>query len=184
MTKAIAGIFLFLAAFPAHADDGLSAAANRAFLAENAQKPGVRVLPSGLEYLILKNGLGRHPSPSDMVEISYSVRLINGRLVDSASPDLPANLQLGNLMRGLNEAVGRMAVGDRWRLFIPADLAFGAKGTANGSVPPNQTLIFDISLLAVTPPQALQAQEGSPLSLYSFNRGTERQAGAMFTIKQ
>lgn len=185
MTKAIAVCaLLFFLAGAARADDGLSALANRAFLSENAHKPGVTMLPSGLEYRILKNGFGRHPSASDMVEISYSARLIDGRLVDSASPDLPANLPLSNLMRGLNEAVTRMQVGDRWQLVIPAELAFGAKGTANGSVPPDQTLVFDITLLAVTPPQTQQAQDGSPLSLYGFNRGMEHQAGAMFTIKQ
>jgi hypothetical protein len=184
MTKAIAFILFLLAAFPVRADEALSAAANHAFLAENAQRPGVRVLPSGLEYRILKNGFGRHPSPADTVEITYSARLIDGRLVDSASPDLPANLQLGNLMRGLNEAVQRMQVGDRWQLVIPSELALGANGTANGSVPPDQTLVFDISLLAVAPPQSVQAQDGSPISLYGFNRGTEHQAGAMFTLKQ
>jgi len=162
--------------------DALSMAANHVFLADNARKPGVTVLPSGLEYRVLKNGFGGHPSPADNVEFSYSARLINDKLVDSASSDLPANLQVSNLMRGLNEALLRMQVGDRWQLAIPAELALGAKG--NGAVPPNQTLVVDISLMAVIPPQQAQAQDSNPLSLYGYNRGTEHQAGAIFTIRQ
>jgi FKBP-type peptidyl-prolyl cis-trans isomerase len=183
MTK-LSTAFLLLAALasPLRADDALSEAANRAFLADNAQKPGVHVLPSGLEYRVVKNGFGSHPAPADFAEFSFSARLINGRLVDSASPDLPANLQVNNLMRGLNEALQRMQVGDRWEVVVPAGLAFGSKG--NGAVPPDQTLVFDITLMAVTPPGQVQSQDASPLSVYGYNRGTERQAGAMFTIRQ
>lgn len=180
-------IFLVLAAPISMADeatggDPLSPAANRAFLADNAHKPGVMVFPSGLEYRVLKNGFGGHPSPADNVEFSYSAHLINGRLVDSASSDLPANLQVSNLMRGLSEALLRMQVGDRWQLTIPADLALGAKG--NSAIPPNQTLVVDISLMAVIPPQPGQSQDTNPISVYGYNRGTEHQAGAMFTIRQ
>ena len=182
-----AAIFLALAAPASMADettsgDPLSVAANRAFLADNAHKPGVTALPSGLEYRVLKNGFGGHPSPADNVEFAYSARLINNRLVDSASSDLPANLQVSNLMRGLSEALLHMQVGDRWQVMIPADLALGAKG--NGAIPPNQTLVVDISLMAVIPPQPGQSQDSNPISVYGYNRGTEHQAGAMFTIKQ
>ncbi len=181
--KSFCAALVLLAALapPLQADDALSAAANHAFLTDNAQKPGVKVLPSGLEYRVLRNGFGSHPAPADFVEFSYSTRLISGKVVDSASADLPANQQVSNLMRGLNEALQRMQVGDRWELAIPAPLAFGDKG--NASVPPGQTLIFDLTLIAVIPPQQAQAQDGSPLSLYGYNRGTEHQAGAMFTIK-
>ena len=168
--------------FPVAADDALSAAANRAFLADNAGKPGVTTLSSGLEFRVLKNGFGDHPTAADFAEFSFNARLISGKMVDSASPDLPANLQVSNLLRGLSEALQRMQVGDRWELVVPADLAFGAKGTA--TVPPNHTLVFDITLMAVTRPQQAQGQDSGPISLYGYNRGTERQAGAMFTIKQ
>ena len=182
MRLSAALILLAVLAAPAHADDPPSAAANRAFLADNAGKPGVTVLPSGLEFRILRNGFGNHPTAADFAEFSYSTRLINGKVVDSASSDLPANLQVSNLMRGLNEAVQRMQVGDRWELVVPAELALGAKG--NSAVPPNQTLIFDITLMAVSRPQQAQGQDSSPISVYGYNRGTEHQAGAMFTIKQ
>ena len=182
-----AAIFLALATPASMADetnggDPLSVAANRTFLADNAHKPGVTLLPSGLEYRVLKNGFGGHPSPADNVEFAYSARLINNRLVDSASSDLPANLQVSNLMRGLSEALLHMQVGDRWQVMIPADLALGAKG--NGAIPPNQTLVVDISLMAVIPPQPGQSRDSNPISVYGYNRGTEHQAGAMFTIKQ
>jgi FKBP-type peptidyl-prolyl cis-trans isomerase FklB len=184
MMRLSAALVLLAAALasPVAADDALSAAANRAFLADNANKSGVTVLPSGLEFRVLRNGFGGHPTASDFAEFSFNARLISGKIVDSASPDLPANLQVSNLLRGLNEALQRMQVGDRWELVVPADLAFGAKGTA--AVPPNQTLVFDITLMAVTRPQQAQGQDSGPISVYGYNRGTEHQAGAMFTIKQ
>jgi FKBP-type peptidyl-prolyl cis-trans isomerase FklB len=166
----------------ARADDAPSPAANHAFLTDNANKPGVSVTPSGLEFRVLRNGFGGHPAPSDFVEFSYNTKLINGKIVDSASADLPANQQVSNLMRGLSEALLHMQVGDRWELVVPAELAFGSKG--NNAVPPNQTLIFDITLMAVVPPQQAQSQDSSPFSVYGYNRGVEHQAGAMFTIKQ
>ena len=179
----LAGAFsLFVLASPAAADGPPSAAANRSFLANKSQEPGISMLPSGLEYRIVKSGFGRHPSPADTVEIAYSARLIDGRLVDSASEDLPANLQVNSLMPGLREALEHMQVGDRWQLFIPAGLGFGSKG--NAAVPPGQTLVFDIALLAATRPSQAQSSDGNPLSVYSFDRGTDHQAGAMFTIKQ
>ena len=183
MMKLSAAFLLLMAvSSPLHADDALSAAANRSFLAENANKPGVRTFPSGLEYRVIKNGFGGHPAPSDFAEFSYNARLITGKLVDSASPDLPANLQVGNLTPGLNEALLHMQVGDRWELVVPANLALGAKG--NASVPPDQTLVVDITLMAVIPPQQGQSSDSSPFSLYGYNRGLERQAGAMFTLRQ
>lgn len=183
MTRTSAALLLLAAlASPLRADDALSAAANRAFLADNANKPGVHMLPGGLEYRVVRSGFGSHPTSSDFAEFSFSARLISGKLIDSASPDLPANLQVSNLMRGLNEALQHMQVGDRWELVVPSELAFGSKG--NGAVPPDQTLVFDISLMAVMPPQTAQSQDSSPLSLYGYNRGTEHQAGAMFTIRQ
>jgi FKBP-type peptidyl-prolyl cis-trans isomerase FklB len=183
MTKFLAALFALMALVsPLRADDLLSGPANHAYLTDFANKPGATVLPSGLEFRAIKSGFGGHPTQYDWVQFSYSTKLISGKLVDSASADLPANQQVSNLMRGLNEAIQRMQVGDRWELAVPAELAFGAKG--NSAVPPNQTLVFDITLLAVVPPQQAQSQDDSPLSVYGYNRGTEHSAGAMFTIKQ
>ena len=144
------------------------------------------VRPNGLQYRVLHNGFGRHPTLADTAEVSYTVKLINGKLVDSVSPDLPAALAVSNVMRGLNEALLLMEPGDRWEVVVPSELAFGSKGTPNGSVPPNQTLVFDLSLIAIFPPAPqAQSQNGTGLSVYSFNRGTNsRETGAMFTLKQ
>jgi FKBP-type peptidyl-prolyl cis-trans isomerase len=182
---AAALLLTILASAPVRAaDDALSPAANHAFLDSNAHKPGVIVRPSGLQYHILRNGFGSHPAVTDAVEISYSARLINSKLVDTASPDLPATLAVSNVLGGLSEALRLMQAGDRWELVIPSDLAFGGKGTLNGVVPPNQTLVFDVTLIAVIPPQAAQSQDSSALSLYGRDRGVSHEAGAMFTLRQ
>jgi FKBP-type peptidyl-prolyl cis-trans isomerase len=165
------------------ADDGLSLAATRAFLAANARKPGVIVRPSGLQYRILRSGFGPRPTLADTVQISYATRLIDARLVDTASTDLPAVLTVGNVLRGLNEALQLMQAGDHWELVIPPELAFGARGTPDGTVPPNQALLFDITLISVTRAQPAQARDASPFSLYGRERGIGREAGAMFTLR-
>ena len=183
MMKYLALLLMILAAAPAMAaDDAPSLAANHAYLADNAHTPGVMVRPDGLQYRILRNGFGSHPAPADTVQISYSTRLINAKLVDTASPDLPAVLTVSNLLRGLNEALQLMAAGDRWELVIPSDLALGSKGTPNGGVPPNQTLVFDLTLIAVIPAQMAQAPDNNGVSIYSRDRGNGHEAGAMFTI--
>ncbi len=166
------------------ADDALSAAANHAFLAANGHKPGVKTRPSGLQYRILRNGFGVHPTAADTVQISYSAHLINSKLVDTASADLPAVMIVNNVLRGLNEALQLMQPGDHWELVIPSDLAFGSKGLPDGGVPPNQSLVFDLTLISVTPAQVAQGQASSGLSLYGRDRGISHEAGAMFTIPQ
>lgn len=186
MTRIFAALLLaLLACVPARAaDDALGSAANHAFLAANAHKPGVKVRPSGLQYRILRSGFGAHPTLADTVQISYSVHLINSKLVDTASADLPAVMAVGNAVRGLNEALQLMQPGDHWELAVPPDLAFGGKGTPNGDVPPNQVLVFDITLLSVAPAQRATGQAGSGVSVYGRDRGTSHEAGAMFTILQ
>jgi FKBP-type peptidyl-prolyl cis-trans isomerase len=180
-------LFITLAAAPLPAlaaDDALSAAANHAFLAANGHKPGVKTRPSGLQYRILRNGFGVHPTAADTVQISYSAHLINSKLVDTASADLPAVMIVNNVLRGLNEALQLMQPGDHWELVIPSDLAFGSKGLPDGGVPPNQSLVFDLTLISVMPAQVAQGQAGSGLSLYGRERGISHEAGAMFTIPQ
>jgi FKBP-type peptidyl-prolyl cis-trans isomerase len=164
------------------ADGAPSLEDNQRFLAANSHKPGVMTRPSGLQYRILRNGLGRHPTIADSVEVSYSGTLINGRLVDRTSTDLPAILPISTALRGLSEALQMMQVGDRWELVLPSDIALGSKGTANGVIPPNQTLIFDISLLAIIPPSAGTSESASPLSLFGRERGKDTEAGAMLRI--
>ncbi|MBN9555822.1 MAG: FKBP-type peptidyl-prolyl cis-trans isomerase, partial [Alphaproteobacteria bacterium] len=160
-------VLLACTSAPAGAADAASSlAATRAFLAQNAHRPGVRVTSSGLQYRILRSGFGPHPTQADTVQISYSTRLIDAKLIDTASPDLPAVLTVNNVLRGLGEALQLMQAGDHWELVIPPELAFGGKGTPDGTVPPNQALVFDITLMSVTRARAAQSQDASPFSLY------------------
>lgn len=162
------------------ADDSLSASANAAFLAANAGKPGIVTRPSGLQYRILRSGNGRRPAGSDIVRLSYAIRLINGSLVDSTTPVLPATLSMSNVaLAGLAEALSLMHAGDRWQLAVPANLAFGGKSAMNGALPPNQTLVIDVTLISAAPPQPGQTVTESPFSVWSNGR----ENGAAFTIK-
>jgi FKBP-type peptidyl-prolyl cis-trans isomerase len=160
------------------ADDALGPAANSAFLADNAKKPGTVTRPSGLQYRILRGGFGRRPAPGDIVRLFYTIRLINGTVVDSTTPSLPASLAVDTItMRGLTEALQLMHEGDRWQVVAPTALAFGVKGQGT-VVPPNQTLVFDITLVSAAPPQPGQALDENPFSVWSNGR----EAGGAITI--
>jgi FKBP-type peptidyl-prolyl cis-trans isomerase len=139
------------------ADPALSSSANAAFLRENAQKPGVTVRPSGLQYSILKNGFGKRPLPTDTVTVNYTGMLINGKVFDGTEPLTPAQFTVNKLIPGWTEALGLMREGDKWHLVIPSDLAYGARGAGDGLIPPNQTLVFDMELLSTAP-----AKRGPP----------------------
>lgn len=174
-------LLLMLAAPMARAaDDALSPAANAAYLAANAAKPGTVTRPSGLQYYILRSGTGKRPGGDDLLRVAYTVRLINGVQVDSTNPALPATLQQATIgMAGLAEALSVMHVGDRWQLVLPANLALGAKGASNGAVPPNQTLLFDLTLISASPPAPGQTAADNPFSVWSNGR----ENGAAFTIR-
>jgi FKBP-type peptidyl-prolyl cis-trans isomerase len=169
-----------LLATPALAADALSPAANSAFLAANAAKPGTVTRPSGLQYRVLKTGFGRRPGGGDIVRVSYKVTLIDGRQVDATPPTLPATLAMSGIgLRGLAEALALMHEGDRWLVVIPSPLGFGVKEAGNGAVPPGQTLIFDITLLSATTPQPGEALPENPLSYWSNGR----EVGGTLTIR-
>jgi len=162
------------------AEDPLGPAANAAFLAANAAKPGTVSRPSGLQYRILRNGTGKRPSGNDVVRLTYGMRLINGALVDGTNPALPATLAAGSVgLAGLAEALALMHAGDRWQLVIPANLAFGGKGAVNGAVGPNQTLVMEVTLVSVAPPGPGQTMSENPFSVWSNGR----EAGAALTIR-
>jgi FKBP-type peptidyl-prolyl cis-trans isomerase FklB len=157
---AAAILALFAVSSAQATDSSLSIAANQAFLAANANKPGVNVRPSGLQYRILQNGFGPQPKPGDSVDVYYTGSLINGNVFDKTEAGLPATLTVGKgkLIPGWDEALQIMREGDHWQLVIPADLAYGTRG-AGGAIPPNQTLIFDLELVKVTPPSKDQQQD-------------------------
>ncbi|HLY05595.1 MAG TPA: FKBP-type peptidyl-prolyl cis-trans isomerase [Rhizomicrobium sp.] len=139
-----------VAAFAQTPDNSLSQEANKAFLAANAAKPGVHVRPSGLQYRIIKNGFGKTPAAVDTVEVLYKGNLINGKVFDQTEPELPAQFVVNGVIQGWTEALEIMREGDEWELVIPPNLAYGTRGQPP-VIPPNQTLVFDVTLLKVTP---------------------------------
>jgi FKBP-type peptidyl-prolyl cis-trans isomerase len=138
------------------ADSALSPAANAAFLAANAKKPGVVVKPDGLQYRILQNGFGSRPRPQDYVTVYYTGSLINGHVFDGTEPGMPARFKVNKLISGWSEALSLMRVGDRWEVVIPAALGYGERGTPEGTIPPSQTLVFEVELLKAVPPKLRQ----------------------------
>src|SRR6478736_5839582 len=119
------------------------------FLEDNATKEDVITLPSGLQYLVVKNGDGEKPGPFTMVTVHYEGSLVNGKIFDSSyKRGQPATFGVHQVISGWTEALQLMPVGSKWRLFIPSSLGYGARG-AGGSIPPNATLIFDVELLGM-----------------------------------
>ena len=119
------------------------------FLAENKGKPGVTVLPSGLQYKVLASGTGESPAAGDMVTVNYSGRLIDGTEFDSSyKRGEPTKFQADRVIPGWSEALQLMKVGDKWELVIPPGLAYGERG-AGGAIPPNAVLVFEVELLEI-----------------------------------
>ena len=120
-----------------------------AFLANNAQQPGVVTLPSGLQYKVITPGTGATPTARDKVVTHYRGRLLNGTEFDSSySRNKPATFPVGGVIAGWTEALQRMKVGGKWELYVPSNLAYGPRG-AGGKIGPNATLIFEIELLDI-----------------------------------
>lgn len=119
------------------------------FLEDNASKEGVTTLPSGLQYLVLQEGNGQQPGPTTMVTVHYEGSLINGKVFDSSyKRGQPATFGVHQVIKGWTEALQLMPAGSKWRLFIPSELGYGARG-AGSSIPPHSTLIFDVELLSM-----------------------------------
>ncbi len=117
----------------------------REFLAENAKKPGVVTLPSGLQYKVIREGTGKTPGPRDSVTVNYRGTLINGSEFDSSyRRGKSATFRVDGVIPGWTEALQLMKEGAKWQLFIPPDLAYGERGTLA-----DKTLIFDVELLSV-----------------------------------
>jgi FKBP-type peptidyl-prolyl cis-trans isomerase FklB len=125
-------------------------AEGEAFLAENKKKEGVKTLPSGLQYKVIKAGTGKKPKADDAVTVNYRGTLINGTEFDSSyKRGQPATFPVsGGIIRGWTEALQLMGEGAKWELFIPSNLAYGERGTS-GIIGPNATLIFEIELVSI-----------------------------------
>ena len=121
----------------------------KAFLAENAKKEGVVILPSGLQYEVITEGNGKKPSATDRVKCHYEGTLIDGTLFDSSiKRGQPAVFGVNQVIQGWVEALQLMTEGSKWRLFIPSELGYGAQ-QAGEMIPPHSTLIFEVELIEV-----------------------------------
>ena len=120
-----------------------------AFLEANAKKDGVKTLASGLQYQVVKAGDGTTPKASDTVRTHYSGKLLDGTEFDSSyKRGEPATFGVTQVIPGWTEALQLMKVGSKWKLFIPARLAYGVRGSPP-NIGPNAVLVFDIELLAI-----------------------------------
>lgn len=120
-----------------------------AFLEANKSKEGVVALPSGLQYQIITEGTGAKPGATDKVTCHYHGTLINGTVFDSSvQRGQPAAFPLNMVIKGWTEALQLMPIGSKWRLFLPADLAYGDR-QVSAVIGPNTALIFDVELLGI-----------------------------------
>jgi len=133
----------------------------KAFLSKNKENEGVVPLESGLQYKVLAQGVGSSPLLDDEVEVHYHGTLLDGQVFDSSiQRDEPDTLNVSGDIKGLTEALQLMKVGAKWKVFIPSDLAY--QETGNNSIGPNETLVFEVELLGISP-------RPSPPKAFDFN---------------
>ncbi|MDQ3618091.1 MAG: FKBP-type peptidyl-prolyl cis-trans isomerase [Pseudomonadota bacterium] len=120
------------------------------FLARNKTVKGVFTTGSGLQYMVLRQGAGPVPKSTDRVRVNYQGTLIDGTVFDSSyERNQPAEFALNQVIAGWTEGVAMMPVGAKYRFWIPGELAYGTRGTPDGSIGPNAMLIFDVELQAI-----------------------------------
>jgi FKBP-type peptidyl-prolyl cis-trans isomerase FkpA len=140
------------ASMQAHAAEqsAKNVAEGEAFLAHNRQEKGVFTTRSGLQYMVLRQGNGPRPLPTDTVRVNYRGTLLDGTVFDSSyDRGQPAEFGLDQVIPGWTEGLGLMPVGAKYRFWIPSAIGYGAKGTPGGPIGPNATLVFDVELLAI-----------------------------------
>ena len=121
----------------------------KAYLHINARKPGVKVMESGLQFEIIESGEGRTPTATSKVVTHYHGTFVNGDVFDSSvERGAPATFPVNRVIRGWTQALQMMKEGDKWRLVIPPNLAYGEQGSS-GRIPPNSVLVFDLELIEV-----------------------------------
>jgi len=137
--------------------------AGEAFLSENKTKDGVVTLPSGLQYKILTEGTGPKPAATDTVVCNYKGALLDNTEFDSSyKRGQPATFPVSGVIKGWTEALQLMPVGSKWQLFIPSDLAYGARGGPGGGIGPNATLVFEVELMSIQPKAQVQTPKPNP----------------------
>jgi FKBP-type peptidyl-prolyl cis-trans isomerase FkpA len=125
------------------------------FLTENAKKPGVKATASGLQYQVLTEGTGPKPKASDVVRVHYKGALLDGKTFDSSyDRGEPVTFPLPGVVPGWREGLELMPVGSKYRLWVPASLGYGERGTPGGPIGPNATLVFEVELLEIMKPGA------------------------------
>lgn len=128
---------------------GENKAAGEKFLAENKTKEGVVTTESGLQYKIIKEGKGEIPTKDSKVKVNYKGTLIDGTEFDSSyKRNAPATFRADQVIKGWTEALTMMPVGSKWELYIPQELAYGARETG-GQIKPFSTLIFEVELVGI-----------------------------------
>lgn len=121
------------------------------FLIDNASKPGVVKLKSGLQYRVIKAGSGARPKAEDVVKCQYKGALTDGTVFEQSEAGTPANIKVAPLVPGLKEAMMLMQVGSKWEVYIPGELGFGAEGKPP-KVGPDAVLIYNLELLEIKRP--------------------------------
>lgn len=124
--------------------------AGESFLAENGKRDGVTTLDSGLQYEVITSGSGKSPGLTDRVTTHYHGTLVDGTVFDSSvSRGQPATFGVNQVIKGWTEALQLMSEGDKWRLFVPQDMAYGASPRPGGPIEPYCALIFEVELISV-----------------------------------
>jgi FKBP-type peptidyl-prolyl cis-trans isomerase FklB len=127
----------------------VAASAGKEFLEKNGKREGVTTTPSGLQYEILKKGDGAKPTAEDNVKVHYHGTLTDGSVFDSSvERGEPAEFGVGQVIKGWTEALQLMPVGSKWKLFIPAGLAYGDQ-SPSPKIPGGSTLVFEVELLGI-----------------------------------
>jgi FKBP-type peptidyl-prolyl cis-trans isomerase FkpA len=154
VSKLTAALLLAAAPIAAFAQAPAQAASAPAdeVAAKSAKEPGAVVTASGLVFRSLKDGTGPSPKASDVVKVHYRGTFPDGKEFDSSySRNAPTEFPLDRVIRCWTEGVQRIKVGGKAKLTCPAAIAYGARGTPGGPIPPNATLLFEVELLSVTP---------------------------------
>jgi FKBP-type peptidyl-prolyl cis-trans isomerase len=121
-----------------------------AFLEQNKTKDSIQTTESGLQYKIIEEGNGPVPQSGDKVKVDYTGSLVDGTVFDSSvERGQPLEISVDRVIPGWSEALKMMPVGSHWKLYIPADLAYGERPPRGSSIEPNMTLIFDVKLLSI-----------------------------------
>ena len=134
---------------PAEEESMTALERGRKFLAENGQREEIVTTASGLQYEVLASGTGEMPGPYDEVTAHYHGTLISGEVFDSSvQRNAPLSIRVNGVIQGWQEALQMMRVGDKWRLYVPSELAYGKAG-AGSTIGPDEALIFEVELLSI-----------------------------------